>query len=419
MKRTLSFVLAVVMLFCAVPFMTVKTEALSYQGSSSYKSSVYYKRLTNVKLTGNQRTDVANIALSQLGYHESSSASDLSGTSNSSGNCTEYGRWYGGQGPWCAVFLSWCLSLAGVKTSVVKKSARANANSFGIKYYSKYSYNPKIGDFVFYNYEGGSGTDHVGIIVGIGDGYVNTIEGNTTKNEVTAKKRYISFSNLKGFGAPEYSDYSYPRMKSAVNTAAGTEIKWSSVVNAKSYKLYRKTGSSKWKAIAVISASKGTFYIDKKVKNNTSYTYTVRADSGDGYGTYQKSGKTVKFLATPIIKGAVNSEDALKISWNKITGAAGYKLYRKTANSGWKVIAEQTGTAFSDKTAMPGVKYYYVVKAVNKKTLSGGKSFSIVRVLPEKETIPETTSESTEPATATVTEPITKSVTENTLEISA
>jgi hypothetical protein len=47
--------------------------ALSYSGSSSYMSGKYYTNLTKVKLTGNQRKDIVNVAKSQVGYQEGSS----------------------------------------------------------------------------------------------------------------------------------------------------------------------------------------------------------------------------------------------------------------------------------------------------------------------------------------------------------
>lgn len=112
-----TFALATTMLMSAA----VSTSALSYSGSSSYKSGKYYTALTNVKLTGNQRKDIVNVAMSQIGYHEGSNSSSLSGLGNGSKNYTEFGRWYGTQDMWCAMFVSWCANTAGVSQSVVPK----------------------------------------------------------------------------------------------------------------------------------------------------------------------------------------------------------------------------------------------------------------------------------------------------------
>lgn len=119
-KRILSLSLAVltVTLLILSPLMP-QVQALTYSGSSSYKSGKYYTNLTNVTLTGDQRTDIVNVAKSQIGYQEGSSSSQLSGTIKGSANYTEYGRWYGLQDMWCAMFVSWCAHVAGIPTSVV------------------------------------------------------------------------------------------------------------------------------------------------------------------------------------------------------------------------------------------------------------------------------------------------------------
>lgn len=72
----------------------IPASALSYSGSSSYKSGKYYTALTKVTLTGNQRTDIVNVAKSQIGYQEGSSSSQLSGEVRGNSNYTEYRRWY-------------------------------------------------------------------------------------------------------------------------------------------------------------------------------------------------------------------------------------------------------------------------------------------------------------------------------------
>ena len=67
-NRILSWALAAVLLVSVViPAVTQPVSALSYSGSASYMSGKYYKALTEVKLTGDPRTDIVNVALSQVG----------------------------------------------------------------------------------------------------------------------------------------------------------------------------------------------------------------------------------------------------------------------------------------------------------------------------------------------------------------
>ncbi|MBE6815616.1 MAG: hypothetical protein E7522_09270 [Ruminococcaceae bacterium] len=73
----------------------------------------------------------------------------------------------------------------------------------------------------------------------------------------------------------------------------------------------------------------------------------------------------------------------MKVTWNKITGATGYKVYRAEYTNGkwtgWKsvkTITKGSTVSWTDKSAKSGVKYKYTVKAVNGKTASTYKSSS-------------------------------------------
>lgn len=185
-KRLLSGVLALGL--SAAVLLPVK--ALDYSGSESYMSGPYYQALKKVELTGDSRVDIVNIALSQVGYRESNSRHQLSGEVKGSGNCTEYGRWYGFQAAWCGIFVSWCAATAGVDTDVVPRYGAADAMTNYFRHrdqaYSRREvaagkYTPEPGDIISFNYGDSSrSSDHVGIVVGYEDGVIHTVEGNTT-----------------------------------------------------------------------------------------------------------------------------------------------------------------------------------------------------------------------------------------------
>ncbi len=184
-KGALATALVVVLL--TVPVFSVNAAArnVEYSASSSYMNSSYYKALKEVELTGDQVTDICNVAKSQVGYHESSNG-DLSGHGSGSGNYTEYGRWYGSQSYWCNVFVSWCANVSGVPTSVFPK-----LTAVGNSYYSimpsvgadcfPFGAKPlEAGDLIFScTCSGGFGCmDHVGLVVDVDDDYIYTVEGN-------------------------------------------------------------------------------------------------------------------------------------------------------------------------------------------------------------------------------------------------
>ena len=186
----------------------------TYDVSSAYRNGAYYQKLLDVKLTGNQAKDIVNVALSQVGYHEVSSCSDLSGNSSSSANYTEYGRWFGQQSNWCAIFISWCANQAGISTSVVKKNAVASGNScqFGEKKYSFGSRNPQPGDILYVQNDSDSSVAHVGLVYKVDDTYIYAVEGNFG-NKVgtikyykdTGRQPYYSSTKILFYGVPDYS----------------------------------------------------------------------------------------------------------------------------------------------------------------------------------------------------------------------
>ena len=197
----------------------------SYTPSASYRSGKYYTQLCNVSLTGNQRTDLVNVARSQLGYHEGDNTSQLHGESSGSSNYTEYGYWYGTQVQghsggsyyaWCAYFISWCARQAGIPTSIISNASYACAGSDNgdfknLDYYARGSYTPKVGDLVFFCWEGNSSCwDHVEIVIGVSSSEVTTLGGNTGDNNVKSRKWSLSNSNIRGYGVPKYTSGSNP-----------------------------------------------------------------------------------------------------------------------------------------------------------------------------------------------------------------
>lgn len=159
-RRLVSGLLAAVMLCLAVPPMesAAASRPPEYNKmSSSYKGSVYYQRLMEVELTGNQVTDLIAVAASQLGYTEGTNKNDLSGNGHGTGDCTEYGNNLGKNGlAWCASFVSWCFQEANIPTSIMPRSAgcgtlRNSVYNKGATWHSVNSgYQPKAGDLVMY-----------------------------------------------------------------------------------------------------------------------------------------------------------------------------------------------------------------------------------------------------------------------------
>ena len=258
----------------------------SYTPSASYRSGKYYTQLCNVSLTGNQRTDLVNVARSQLGYHEGDNTSQLHGESSGSSNYTEYGYWYGTQVQghsggsyyaWCAYFISWCARQAGIPTSIISNASYACAGSDNgdfknLDYYARGSYTPKVGDLVFFCWEGNSSCwDHVEIVIGVDSSNVTTLGGNTSTNNVKKRSWNLSNSYIRGYGVPKYtSKLDAPYVYSIATGPWKTYVEWYPVKGATSYELR-------------IYAANDTANPVNTVKSITNTVYGIKLSPGEYY----------------------------------------------------------------------------------------------------------------------------------------
>ena len=232
LKRILVMLIVVGML---LPMFRFETNAMSYSGSSSYKSGKYYTRLTKVNLTGDQRTDIVNIAKSQVGYQEGSSSSQLAGTSYGGRNYTEYGRWYGLQDMWCAMFVSWCANTAGVSTSVVPKHCftpsglqwfKDRGRAYSRATVANGGYTPKAGDIIYFKSSRNSNsTNHVGIVTKYSNGTVYTVEGNTSSATISTNGGAVCEKSYSIYNT--YIVYiCSPAYKSSGNAGGNSTTEW-------------------------------------------------------------------------------------------------------------------------------------------------------------------------------------------------
>ncbi len=102
------------------------------------------------------------------------------------------------------------------------------------------------------------------------------------------------------------------------------------------------------------------------------------------YNTTYTGTKTVSIaLSAPTIKSIGSSGNNVTLSWNSVSGATSYRVYRATSATGTKTMLKAvTATSYTDTTAEAGKTYYYFVAAYNTNTgvLSGysaAKSVSI------------------------------------------
>lgn len=199
----------------------------------------------------------------------------------------------------------------------------------------------------------------------------------TSYTDKTAKSGTTYTYTVKAYKSKTESSYNTglsrkylaaPKAKTTVYTSS-ISVSWSKISGAKEYAVYRKaSGETKYKKIATTSK---TSYKDTNVKNNKTYYYQVKAINGkttSGYDTVKQL-----FLSTPKLSSVKNTSSGVKITWKKITGAEGYKVYRKTGSGSFKLIGTTTNNStysYTDKSFEDGKTYTYTVKAYDGKYTS-------------------------------------------------
>ena len=168
---------------------------------------------------------------------------------------------------------------------------------------------------------------------------------------------------------------STPSISKLENTTGGIKLSWNKVSGAYGYRVYQKT-SNGWKRIKDTTA---TSFTDSAVSANQTKTYTIRCidSSGNTISGFNSKGWSKKYTpVAPTISKLENTSSGIKLSWNKIAGVYGYRLYYKTSSGGWKRFKDTTATSFTDSGVSPNRTETYTIRCIDKngKTVSGFNS---------------------------------------------
>ncbi|MCD8232325.1 MAG: fibronectin type III domain-containing protein [Clostridiales bacterium] len=104
-------------------------------------------------------------------------------------------------------------------------------------------------------------------------------------------------------------------------------------------------------------------------------TITVMAAGTDNYNG-AKTTLTIKVKCKiPELSGISNITKGVKVSWESVTGAEKYRVYRKTSSGSWKKLGDTKSTSYTDTTAKSGTTYYYTVRCINAEGTSNTSSY--------------------------------------------
>lgn len=175
-------------------------------------------------------------------------------------------------------------------------------------------------------------------------------------------------------------------------------ISWDSVNGASGYEIYRSTtNDGPFNYGMEVQNGSTNHYTNLFVDTGKTYYYKVRSykiiDNDRLYSPFTSiySGKSV--LGSSTLKATVDGFNRVKVSWNEVSGADGYELYRATSLTGnfsnLSASIDSNGTSYLNENLTSGTAYYYKVRAY--KLIDGIKVYnsfsSIVSAKPVLPTI--------------------------------
>ena len=207
---------------------------------------------------------------------------------------------------------------------------------------------------------------------------VATVDSN---GKVTAKKAgtatiTVKTSNGKTATCKVTVNLPAPQITGLANTTGGIKISWNKVDGAYGYRLYYKPASGGWKRFKDTTASSFT---DSGVVPNKTETYTIRCidKNGNTISGFNSTGWSKKYTpVAPTVSKLDITTGGIKLSWNKIAGVYGYRLYYKTSSGGWKRFKDTTATSFTNSGVVPNKTETYTIRCIDKNgnTISGFNS---------------------------------------------
>src|SRR5215471_7391612 len=118
--------------------------------------------------------------------------------------------WYGFDGPWCDMSISYEAGHSGNLPAVFGKFAYTVAHATAFQNHGRWHYGvggARPGDVIFFDWSGTgtiAGIDHVGLIEAVhSNGFITTLEGNTSNGFY---RRQRTSACVVGYGRPEYGD---------------------------------------------------------------------------------------------------------------------------------------------------------------------------------------------------------------------
>ena len=214
-----------------------------------------------------------------------------------------------------------------------------------------------------------------------------TIGNSNTIVTLSFSKKAASSSTSTTTTTTTITTIQAPTNINASNESNGIRVAWTKSSSAKGYYVYRRSGKDSWKKVATVTA---TTYLDKSVKNGTTYYYTVQAYSGNTKSSYDKTGKAAYRLTSIKTRSAKYKKPSkIAVKWYYNKKATGYQIQYSTkknfSNAKTLTVKGAGKTSYTISKLAKNAKYYVRVRPYySKGSLRSYAQWSLTRTVKVK-----------------------------------
>ena len=244
----------------------------------------------------------------------------------------------------------------------------------GAAKYEVYRARSKDGDYIKYSTVTGTSYTNISYIEN-GNTYYYKVRALDANGTAGAWSSIVSVTYKQTLPAPTVT---------GGNDAQGRPtLTWKAVTGAAKYEVYR--ARSKDGDYIKYSTVTGTSYTNTSyIEDGNTYYYKVRALDANGTAGAWSSVVSVTYkqtLSAPTVTGGNDAQGRPTLTWNAVSGAAKYEVYRAHSKDGDYIkYSTVTGTSYTNTSYIEnGNTYYYKVRALKSDGTAGAWS-SIVSV---------------------------------------
>ena len=260
-------------------------------------------------------------------------------------------------------------TVTGGNDSQGRPTLKWNAVSGAAKY-EVYRARSKDGDYIKYSTITGTSYTNISYIEN-GNTYYYKVRALDANGTAGAWGSIVSVTYKQTLPAPTVT---------GGNDAQGRPtLKWNAVSGAAKYEVYRaRSRSGEYIKYSTVT---GTSYTNTSyIEDGNTYYYKVRALDASGTAGAWSSIVSVTYraastgtLPAPTVTGGNDAQGRPTLTWNAVTGAAKYEVYRARSQSGDYIkYSTVTGTSYTNTSYIEdGNTYYYKVRALDANGTAG------------------------------------------------